>query len=358
MTSCAQPNNLFIIPVNPDLPIIKPKRGESKRPSGTKIWVKNFQRMKKNYSSKTQVPCEVQICWETCPNDNAFYGDFICAVLFAYNYHKNLQLMPDDIWFLICLNFSKFVNKNSEKLRPLLVNHQGQIKLEVTDNHFDGQQRWDDFFVQMRSKLSENTKEDIITTLSSNFSTSNFATQMLSVGTLMEIFKKYFKYGRMIPACGLRNVLLGGTLEDWEQIKNKLQKLNIYPGFETYVQRVSVILDKMIESVKGNVDVEWWNKIMNSKVGSIGSGSTTYISGWINHLFYDVKDEATLGDFVLDHIEVPVQVDDKTNPSLSGTVYIFGGFNGYNEVNETVNPILSMAIISDLNTRSGVKSNS
>jgi hypothetical protein len=60
-------------------------------------------------------------------NNHAIWSAF----LYAYNSHEDIVLSPDDIWMMICIYFSKYVNQNAEKLRSLFVDHQGQKKLTV-----------------------------------------------------------------------------------------------------------------------------------------------------------------------------------------------------------------------------------
>jgi hypothetical protein len=55
----------------------------------------------------------------------------LSAFLYAYNSHEDIVLSPDDIWIMICIYFSKYVNDNAEKLRSLFVDHDGQQKLKV-----------------------------------------------------------------------------------------------------------------------------------------------------------------------------------------------------------------------------------
>jgi hypothetical protein len=55
----------------------------------------------------------------------------LSAFLYAYNSHEDIVLSPDDIWMMICMYFSKYVNDNAEKLRSLFVDHEDQKKLTV-----------------------------------------------------------------------------------------------------------------------------------------------------------------------------------------------------------------------------------
>jgi Domain of unknown function (DUF4419) len=57
------------------------------------------------------------------------YGNgFIGAFLEAYNYHGDVLLVPDDVWMVIMMFFSSYVNDNSEALRNMLVHHDGKKK--------------------------------------------------------------------------------------------------------------------------------------------------------------------------------------------------------------------------------------
>ncbi len=53
------------------------------------------------------------------------------AFLFAYNSHEDIVLSPDDIWLMICIYFSQYVNENAEQLRTLFVDHDGRKKLTI-----------------------------------------------------------------------------------------------------------------------------------------------------------------------------------------------------------------------------------
>ncbi|CAF1405985.1 unnamed protein product [Rotaria sordida] len=45
------------------------------------------------------------------------------AFLLAYNNHQDLVLSPDDMWFIVCLQYAKYVNDHAEQLRSLFVEH-------------------------------------------------------------------------------------------------------------------------------------------------------------------------------------------------------------------------------------------
>lgn len=86
----------------------------------------------------------------------------------------------------------------------------------------------------------------------------------------MNTYQKYFSYGRCIPLCGIQNVHFGGNLEDWKNVLAKTQMLKDYDVdgvLKSYVGRISVILEKFIDTYNEKVDVDFWNKIMNFEMG-------------------------------------------------------------------------------------------
>jgi hypothetical protein len=53
------------------------------------------------------------------------------AFLFAYNSHEDIVLSPDDIWLMICIYFSQYINENAEQLRTLFVDRDGRKRLTI-----------------------------------------------------------------------------------------------------------------------------------------------------------------------------------------------------------------------------------
>lgn len=74
-----------------------------------------------------------------------------------------------------------------------------------------------------------------------------------------------------------------GTLEDWQRIRSRADKLLEYATGQADLSRwhaiLSPVLDEFVLSYQGKVDKDFWNAICNYIPG--GSGPS-YISGWIN----------------------------------------------------------------------------
>ncbi|CAF1316392.1 unnamed protein product [Rotaria sordida] len=53
------------------------------------------------------------------------------AYFAAYNAHEDIVLSPDDIWLMITIYYSRYVDDNAEQMRHLFVDHEGQKELVV-----------------------------------------------------------------------------------------------------------------------------------------------------------------------------------------------------------------------------------
>lgn len=259
---------------------------------------------------------------------------FYSAFSYAYDNHKDIILSPDDVWMIISLQFTRYVNDNAEKMRHMFVNHEGQKDLTVTTHNDLTEDKWEEFFELMLDSVRTNTKDEVVDLLQSDFTTTTPVEKLLSTAVIMNTFKQYFKYGRCIPLCGIRNVLFMGTLDDWNVLSTKLEGLKKYAicsKWTKYVDELSPVITKFIETYEGNVDMGFWDKVMNVTYGSLGSGSTSYVSGWILK-FYGIYDQVETCDIKEEIIDVPVKIDNKSTGVIK-MVNIVGGFGGI--VNET-----------------------
>lgn len=277
------------IPINPDLVKVDFLRGSARHSDiiGKRDTILSFYEKKKP----------------------SFYvnNSFYYAWVNAYNNHLSLRITPEQIMNVVNINFSKFVCANAEKLRHMFVNHEGKEKLTVTTPQCETENEWQTFFKLMSVEIEKKVKGDIIDIIKNDFSTSDAFDSIFSIASTMATFKEYFEYGRCIPLCGLKNVYLEGTVADYEKIISKLNGLKKY-GFD-YVDKIIIIVNKFIESKQGNIDKEWWNKVMNFRYGRYGSGSTPYISGWfVNFFGLDETKEYEANDITLDTFYFPVKV--------------------------------------------------
>ena len=58
---------------------------------------------------------------------------FVHAFLCAYTQHGNVSILPDDIWLMISMFFSNYIQEHSEKLRHMFVKHQDKMNLTIQE---------------------------------------------------------------------------------------------------------------------------------------------------------------------------------------------------------------------------------
>ena len=91
---------------------------------------------------------------------------------------------------------------------------------------------------------------------------------------------------------------LQGTLNDYEELKIKIKNLMGY-DIDDWVKELIIIVDKIIETKKGNIDINFWkNMIINKEtVEPRGSGELTKvenIDGWLLNFYPYYKIESLL----------------------------------------------------------------
>ncbi len=295
-------------------------------------------RCKCSFEIKCEKKCKCKTLAYYQNSDIVFncHNSFYRAFANAYNNHKDIIISPDDVWFMIMLQFKKYINSHSEEMRHFFVSHKGKQKLTVTTSIDLEESEWNEFFNEIIEQIKLNTNNNIVEKLQSNFTTTGMVEKMLSTAVIMDSFQNYFDYIRCIPMCGIRNVLFMGTLDDWKKLLTKLFYLKTYAvdKFWThYIDELKPIIEKFIDTYQGNVDMEFWNTVMNIEHGRLGSGSTTKISGWILK-FYGIYNTVDDSDIVDELIDVPIELDNKLT-GIKKNINIYGGFGGiYNDVGQ------------------------
>ncbi|CAB9517951.1 expressed unknown protein [Seminavis robusta] len=224
----------------------------------------------------------------------------VMAMVTAFAQHLPLELSPDSIWIAISYAFAKHVDKNAEALRKNFVQHEGKKRLLVeTDPSFAmskggdpdtgaSAKEWENqifpaFSRQIKDHIGKKTHEAI----AASFTTTTASAKACHEITLMSAMKNYFSYG-MRTCCGIPEITLLGTVDDWVQLRARAEHLGslMTPEFSEYWMPLLLpVLDEFVESYKGNVNHGFWQSMVKLRYTGGGSGSHTFISGWMQILF-------------------------------------------------------------------------
>jgi len=101
----------------------------------------------------------------------------------------------------------------------------------------------------------------------------------------MDAMQPYFGYAA--GGCGIRNVYFMGTLEDWQKLRKKIENLKNIKGLLSNGNWINIILfivDQWIECYQGNVNLDFWNKMVDLVHNEFSYSITaerTVFTGWI-----------------------------------------------------------------------------
>jgi len=153
---------------------------------------------------------------------------FVRTVVEAYRRHNNLIIRPDDVWAAIMTQFSFYLNKHAETFREKFVNFKGQKELTVTVSGTLKTAPYDLVVKLLTNQIDKNLVDpEVKKWILPNFSTTT-ENDVVAIGVFfMATMKKYFTYRTRI-LCGIPEITLEGTLQDWKNILGRLEKLKEY----------------------------------------------------------------------------------------------------------------------------------
>ena len=217
---------------------------------------------------------------------------FATAVHLAFSQHRPLTITPDSAWMVIAQGFANHINNNAEDLRSKFVRHKDKIKLEAEVLQFGHSSDWNnavwsDAVAQWSLLIREHIDPKLYQLMLCDFSTTTETIHTASQIVMMNAFQQYFDY-RLMAICGIPQITLLGTVNDWQIIRDRVTKIAEY-NLEWWTSRLLPICDALIATAKGNPPLEFWQHIYKPK--EVYGGDV--ITGWLADLFPYLKDEIT-----------------------------------------------------------------
>ncbi|WP_394621238.1 DUF4419 domain-containing protein [Lentzea sp. JNUCC 0626] len=200
------------------------------------------------------------------PND---VHPLLHAVSKAFAEHRPLVLSPDAVWLTITRGIADHVKEHAEELRPVLVGHQGKLRLEVVHGPDD---TWDTVLEGLAKQIGD-------TTFDCDFSTSTAVERLAGRVAMLDAYSPYYGYW-MYGVCGIPSITLTGTPDDWRKIRARVDDL---PRFrlEHWCRSLVPITDEFVRAAEGNADQEFWKRIYNPSDAYGGE----VITGWITRFY-------------------------------------------------------------------------
>lgn len=226
------------------------------------------------------------------PDSLVNYGShsFFYGMYQAYAEHRPFVLSPDMIWLLISQGFARHVQANPEKLRKYFVDFSGKLNLTVATGSdlLKDSEQWEGLFPQFTAQIAGHTGEELINTLTADFSTTTAVEKVASEITIMEAMEPYFEFVVVYAVCGIPQITLKGTTEDWEKILEKTRKLGKY-DLGWWTKELEPILKEFVHASKGQINKRFWRNMFKYH-SKKRYGAPKIIDGWIVKFFPYDKD--------------------------------------------------------------------
>lgn len=210
------------------------------------------------------------------------------AVGMSFASHYPLVLSPDSIWLTITQGLANHINRYAEVVRKRFVDHEGKAQIVIRRDSFikgapdnDWEGAFAEFSDQIKGHIGSKNHEMIV----ADFSTTKATERAASEVVLMDAMQSYFEYG-MMTCCGIPDVELTGTVEDWERLRHKIDgwAFDGDADLKWWTDPLTIVLDTFVAAAKGDINREWWENFYKEKSQG-GSGAITKVTGWINWFF-------------------------------------------------------------------------
>jgi len=237
---------------------------------------------------------------------------FMAAVHFSYADHRPLIISPDMIWLLICQGFSIHVNENAEKLRSKLVTHTGKKDILITRHDFrKGENNpWEETFHTITDSTKKYFKDDLYSLTVPKFSTTGIIETAAYQVTLMEATKKYYSVDYW-TGCGIPEITLEGTSEDWQWIRTNVDEFKKY-DLGIWVDNLIPILDEFVNASANKINMNFWENMYKTTELHYDRACCT---GWIIKFFPYIETKGNKSD-------IYIKTAYKPNPYISGDDYM------------------------------------
>ena len=217
-------------------------------------------------------------------------NSLLLAMHMAFKDHYPLILSPDDVWITIMQGLALHVDVNAENLRNQFVQHQDKFTLTHENAYQKGSadNDWPSSFKWFSERIQEiiGKKHALIV---SDFSTTGLLERIVSEIVLLYVVKNYFDY-REDTKCGIPEITLLGTAEDWKSIRSRTEFLNEF-GLSWWTDHLIPVLDEFVAAKNGSANNHFWTSLYHWKNASGGE----QISGYVNSLFPYVQNREKTG---------------------------------------------------------------
>ncbi len=232
----------------------------------------------------------------------------------AYANHHPITLSPDMIWLLISQGFAQHVTNNAEELRTLFVSFTGKMDLIVRNDSINldnPNSPWEHVFPTFASQLEKEVSKELVQTLTGDFSTTTPTSRVASQITLMKSMSPYFKYTIYAHMCGIPEITLEGSPQDWQRVYEKAQTLRKYK-LDWWMDALEPVLKQFVRASNNDIDTVFWKSFFmkpKASTNAICDVKASYVDGWITAFYpYDNLGNKMNLRFIKNTSELPYEM--------------------------------------------------
>ena len=254
------------------------------------------------------------------------FHPFLNSAHNAFDEHLPFVISPDMLWLAIAQGFSQHINMNAEKYRSRFVSHEGKVAIHVIRNDFvrlSPTNPWEEVFSAFTSQIASYIGEEKYKLVVEKFSTTTPTTTAAFEVTLMDAMQSYFEI-HFHTCCGIPEVFVEGTKEDYQKILKKLDEISTF-DLEWWTDKLKDILNQIIKSFDGSIDLDFWKSLY--KIGG-GSGGP-FVDGWLISFIPYVKnyENKFFKNPILDGAQRSRLTTDSFTSGLSQTPFVWHYIN-------------------------------
>ncbi len=230
--------------------------------------------------------------------DKSALHPFVLGLHIAFANENEFQITPDNIWLLIAQGVSQHINLNADKFKAELnITFDGKKTIEIIRDNFVSnviENSWEDCFPEFAEKIENIIGTENVTMMIGDFTTTTPTDKISYQIVLMDMVKQFLDY-RVATRCGVEKYYIQGTVEDWQQIFDKIQNFRKV-GLDEWINKLQIFIVKLIEAISGNPDILWFQNLYKYESRS----GSDCITGNILSLFPYLKDYN--GQFVWNNV--------------------------------------------------------
>jgi len=247
-------------------------------------------------SGETLECCAVDLT----PTQNLLTADkdqhfLLTTINMAFNKHSPLTLSPDDFLLPLVQAAAVFIDEKLTNKIPVLNITPGKEKVKLIVRRDDfalGQENpWHEIFQTFGQMIKQDIGQDNYEMLRGDFTTTQIYQAASYDVSLMSACKSHYEYHNMFM-CGIPEIHLLGTNEDWQKLKSKALKIAELIQINGWQQALSETIDKIIKSREdpSKENLSFWCDLYRRGHHSGGE----HINGWINLFFPYIRSHSEL----------------------------------------------------------------